>query len=710
MADAKLSVEIGADIENLRRGLGHASKDLNNFSNNTNKKLSKVGEKVFDKLNQELRIAQGNFELFGNEITSDVGKLNAYKKALNGLVGGGFNPTSKEALKVAGSIEVLNNKISNPRGLVGGSNRAAYALTNLSRVAQDAPFGFIGIQNNLNPLLESFQSLRRESTSNVDAFKKLGSSLLGAGGIGLALGVVSAAVLIYQKYAQGAKKETEAVTDALKEYVDGLKGLEAVQLKGISNAQKETTTLQQLYKASQDTSLSIGERNKAAVLLQQTYPATFANFTKEQILLGQADEGYKALTKSIIAQATVKAASDKVAEQSIKKLEIETKLNSKNLELSKAITKESKETNDARSQGGGTGAGFAGASSGNIVAALKAKNATKDRKKIESEINALTFDRFKTDLEIFKLNEFITKEIEAQGVAVLGLDSKTPGGGSTSNQTIKVTPRIKLEGIDLEGISKEQSKIAKEINAKVSPIIRKLADEGIIERQFVPVPISIDFVNPEITSESELALERAFEEYAPKLASAFSAFADNAIPDGLAAFGSALATGGNPIEAFGTSILSSFGDFLTNFGKLLIQYGIAGTAFSTATKAMLNPLTAAPSSLALIAAGIALSVAGGAIKGALSGGGSQKQGGYQTPRFAGGVTGYRGGLAMVGERGPELVNLPRGSNVITNQNTRSLIKGGNENDVNVNFGGAVIRGSDLYIAVQRGAKELGRTI
>lgn len=43
------------------------------------------------------------------------------------------------------------------------------------------------------------------------------------------------------------------------------------------------------------------------------------------------------------------------------------------------------------------------------------------------------------------------------------------------------------------------------------------------------------------------------------------------------------------------------------------------------------------------------------------------------PQFATGVTNFGGGIAMVGERGPELVNLPQGSNVITNENTEKLI-------------------------------------
>ncbi|MBN8586921.1 MAG: hypothetical protein J0L94_01205 [Rhodothermia bacterium] len=43
------------------------------------------------------------------------------------------------------------------------------------------------------------------------------------------------------------------------------------------------------------------------------------------------------------------------------------------------------------------------------------------------------------------------------------------------------------------------------------------------------------------------------------------------------------------------------------------------------------------------------------------------------PAFAGGVDKFDGGLALVGERGPELVALPAMSSVITNQNTRALI-------------------------------------
>lgn len=54
------------------------------------------------------------------------------------------------------------------------------------------------------------------------------------------------------------------------------------------------------------------------------------------------------------------------------------------------------------------------------------------------------------------------------------------------------------------------------------------------------------------------------------------------------------------------------------------------------------------------------------------------------PGFATGVQNFGGGLAVVGERGPELVNLPRGSDVIPNNQIGS--SGGNNTTININVG------------------------
>jgi hypothetical protein len=63
------------------------------------------------------------------------------------------------------------------------------------------------------------------------------------------------------------------------------------------------------------------------------------------------------------------------------------------------------------------------------------------------------------------------------------------------------------------------------------------------------------------------------------------------------------------------------------------------------------------------------SFGGGGILGAIGGA-------FGIGKNANGTTNWRGGLTMVGERGPELVNLPRGSQVIDAQNTAGRMGGG----------------------------------
>jgi len=108
---------------------------------------------------------------------------------------------------------------------------ATNALTNLSRVAQDAPYGFMGIANNLNPLLESFQRLSKESGSTGSALKALVGGLTGPAGIGLALGAVSSLVVAFGDDIAGWIANTNELEKANKQlrasFIDNLKSAEA---------------------------------------------------------------------------------------------------------------------------------------------------------------------------------------------------------------------------------------------------------------------------------------------------------------------------------------------------------------------------------------------------------------------------------------------------------------------------------------------------
>lgn len=62
------------------------------------------------------------------------------------------------------------------------------------------------------------------------------------------------------------------------------------------------------------------------------------------------------------------------------------------------------------------------------------------------------------------------------------------------------------------------------------------------------------------------------------------------------------------------------------------------------------------------------------------------------PRFAGGTAFAPGGTALVGERGPELVSLPRGSQVMTNDKTRQIV-GSQAQTINITIQAGAFMGS-----------------
>jgi hypothetical protein len=128
-----------------------------------------------------------------------------------------------------------------PRG-VGQANSS---LVSFSRILQDAPFGFIAIQNNITELIPTFQRLKQETGSTGAAFKALFSAIGGAGGFGLAISAITSALTFFALSNRGAKKETEdhkaaidVAAEAQKKYqqaIDAAAGSIINQAKDIKN-------------------------------------------------------------------------------------------------------------------------------------------------------------------------------------------------------------------------------------------------------------------------------------------------------------------------------------------------------------------------------------------------------------------------------------------------------------------------------------------
>src|SRR5690606_14750 len=153
----------------------------------------------------------------------------------------------------------------------------------------------------------------------------LGSILSPMGLLTVGVSAVTAGFLLYDKYAESSKKSTDDLNKTTKEYVDTLEAVRGAMLKGAQNSQQELVSLKALYGITQNTTLSLRERNRAVDELQQRYPAYFGNLKNEQVLNGNAKASYDTLTTSILASGRARAALAKITENASKDLENESK-------------------------------------------------------------------------------------------------------------------------------------------------------------------------------------------------------------------------------------------------------------------------------------------------------------------------------------------------------------------------------------------------
>jgi hypothetical protein len=196
------------------------------------------------------------------------------------------------------------------------SNQATNALSNLSRVAQDAPYGFIGIANNLNPLLESFQRLSKDAGGAGGALKAMATGLMGPAGIGLALGAVSSILVAFgPKIADFASGITEAEKTQTK--------LNDAIAKGVGEAEAESTKLNVLVGIVGDVTRSTKERTTALDELKNTYKG---NLELQKIDINdshQLTQIINQVSEALKRKAMAQAFASLIAEEEAKKARLQ---------------------------------------------------------------------------------------------------------------------------------------------------------------------------------------------------------------------------------------------------------------------------------------------------------------------------------------------------------------------------------------------------
>lgn len=218
-----------------------------------------------------------------------------------------INKTTKAVNELAESTENLNNQRGkNPRAQAGLSNAI---LIETGRVASDASFGIQGVANNVGRMIELFQEFSRTNAGGInEAFRRLGKSLMGVGGVivGVQL-LLSFAPRLFKMLSEWLSKTT-ALSQAIRE--------------GNKSFIEQTSNLSVYVKKIQDSNTSDTERANLLATINQEYDGLNIVLDRNNQLTDESNvalERYLELQKQ---RAIFEATLEKIAEKKIKQDEL----------------------------------------------------------------------------------------------------------------------------------------------------------------------------------------------------------------------------------------------------------------------------------------------------------------------------------------------------------------------------------------------------
>ena len=235
------------------------------------------------------------------KIDLDIAEFNKNAKELSDAISrvlgrdidlfqGKLRKTAQQADQTTTSLGNTSQAVVKAGNSVKQSNQQ---WTNFALILQDLPYGFRGIQNNLPAVIGGFAGMTGPiylaSSAIIALFTALDSGLI--------------------KFGNAIKLTTNYSKEAANTYAS------------------ESVQLESLYRVSQNVTVSMDDRIKAAELLKKEYPALLGFYSAEDIALGKAVESYDKLREAVWAYAKVKAAEQVLIELGAKQNEITIKKN-----------------------------------------------------------------------------------------------------------------------------------------------------------------------------------------------------------------------------------------------------------------------------------------------------------------------------------------------------------------------------------------------
>lgn len=563
----------------------------------------------------------------------------------------GVNQATSQLDKLGKSAQATAPQIQKLTQATAGYNSIG---TDFARIIQDAPFGIIGIGNNITQLAGSFQVLKNQTGSTGAAVKTALASIISpANALVLGISVLTTVfTILQQKGFFDTEKAAKSLRERLDEYKETLDSITKASLEGQQNANREISNFKLLKVQAENTAISLEKRLAAVNELRKQYPEYLKNLTDEQILTGNVGNAYKNLARDIIATSKAKAYQSQIDKNSLDQLtltlEAEEKLQ-KAREISlEAATLEAEYQRLSDRQKEITSIG------------LQASQKRREAQKLYDEVKENEKERIK----LLEQNKKLESEIFEQsslGANFAKVRTEETKKNVEEVQKLKRTfeeiqniefnlPKISFE---LEPLQRNKfelpeanlTNIQSQIQA-LQALDSQLKSSGITQEQFYAAIANgaaqgFDSLESFITAlgETQAFINKTFE--------ILEQGAENTLGDVAFAIGDALASGGNVIKAAGAALLGGLAGILNQLGQLAIATGLTITGIKKALQT-LNPAVAIGAGIALVAlAGFVSSKAkslGSAAPGGGGGGGGSSVGSSGVGGGSSFVGGAQGGL------------------------------------------------------------------
>lgn len=483
-------VELEIFMKDLTKaGLQSVGKNVDDVENQTMKLIEALKQVRAEQIKQ----LEANKQA-GKSYTQEAANVQALTGQINGLKAGlkDLQKTKEEVAKTPSidiDTEAVTRKTNNLK------MQFSQVARELPSLAMGPQMFILAISNNLPMLADAIADVRKQNEllaasgqKGVPVWKQLASAVFSwqtALVAAISLGIV---------YGKEIGNWVSSLFKAKKELIDTQKiqnELNKVQVEGGKSAAEESAKLRILYTASQDTSKSMRERNKAVDELQKMYPSYFGKLSNEEILAGKASDAYDRLTKSIISSAKARAAMNKMVDEQGKILENEQKINDAYSRLDPLLPKleaAEKKLNIAKTSaslnaGKLSTSGTRNLSVGGNVAVQKAQS---DYDQLKKETDAIYEEIAGYRAAIYESNK-ISKELE-KSIKVDDIVTEEKGSGTGSGKTDyasqladarvkaqQTTEKLRIQ-IMQEGIAKRMAMAKQEYDESVADIDKQERD------------------------------------------------------------------------------------------------------------------------------------------------------------------------------------------------------------------------------------------